>query len=184
MGAILNGVALCKLRPFASTYLVFSDYMKPTVRMSAMMGTPCIFIYTHDSISIGEDGPTHQPIEQLSALRSIPHLLVFRPCDANETGEMWRHIVTLVDEPASAILSRQPLPTLDRSKYMPATGLHRGAYIIAESSCCEDEEPELILMASGSEVSLMLEVHEQLQTKGVKIRSLSVPCIGLFMMQP
>merc|ERR1719272_2563635 len=120
--------------------------MKPAVRNSAIMKLPCIWVYTHDSVFVGEDGPTHQPIEQLSALRSIPDLLVFRPCDANETLEMWKHLMTLYDEPAAVVLSRQALPTLDRTKYGAAAGLHRGGYIIAGD---ENEHPEVILMASG-----------------------------------
>jgi transketolase len=179
MGSVMNGLALCKLRPFGSTFLVFSDYMKPPVRMSAFMGLPCIWIFTHDSISVGEDGPTHQPIEQLSALRSIPNLLVFRPCDANETSEMWKHIALIKEEPVATVLSRQDLPTLDRSKYASAEGLHKGAYIVAGGSY----QPELILMSSGSEVHLMLAAHEKLHAKGVKVRSLSVPSIGLFKLQ-
>lgn len=180
MGSILNGLALCKLRPFASTFLVFSDYMKPPLRMSAFMSLPCIWIFTHDSISVGEDGPTHQPVEQLSALRSIPNLLVFRPCDANETVEMWRHLVTLCDVPAAVVLTRQAVPTLDRLKYAPAAGLHRGAYIISGG---EEEHPDIILMSAGSEVSLMLEAHAILSAEGVKVRSISVPCLGLFKQQ-
>lgn len=183
MGSIVNGMTLCKLRSFGSTFFVFSDYMKPPLRMSAIMQVPSIWIFTHDSICVGEDGPTHQPIEQLTALRSIPNLLVFRPCDANETLEMWRHIATLDNEPAAAILSRQALPTLDRSEatgYAPAEGLHKGAYIIAGSI---DEKPDVILMASGSEVSLMLEAHTRLRKEGVKVRSLSVPCFGIFKTQ-
>lgn len=180
MGSIMNGLALCKIRPFGSTFLVFSDYMKPPIRKSAFMKLPCVWIFTHDSISVGEDGPTHQPVEQLSALRSIPNLLVFRPCDGNETLEMWKHLVTLEDCPAAAVLTRQDVPTLDRSKYAPADGLHKGAYIIAGG----DEVPDVILMSSGSEVSLMLEAHESLRAEGVKVRSLSIPCLGLFKTQP
>jgi len=180
MGSIVNGLALCRLRPFCSTFLVFSDYMKPPIRMSAFMQLPCIWVFTHDSISVGEDGPTHQPVEQLSALRSIPNLLVFRPCDANETLEMWRHIAKLEEEPAAVILTRQDVPTLDRTKYASAEGLHCGAYIIAGG----DEHPDIILMSSGSEVELMLRAHEILSGKGVKVRSLSVPCLGLFKTQP
>jgi transketolase len=179
MGSVMNGMALCGLRPFGSTFLVFSDYMKPPIRLSAIMGAPCIFVFTHDSISVGEDGPTHQPVEHLSALRSIPDLIVFRPCDANETLEMWRHVVTLSVEPAAVVLTRQALPTLDRSKYRSADGLHKGAYIIAGS----DEHPDLILMASGSEVHLMLQAHEELHAQGVKVRSVSVPSFGLFKIQ-
>jgi transketolase len=154
--------------------------MKPPIRMAAFMKLPCIWIFTHDSISVGEDGPTHQPVEQLGALRGIPELLVFRPCDANETVEMWRNLATLT-ESAAVVLTRQAVPTLDRSKYAPASGLHQGAYIIAGA---EHEKPELILMSSGSEVSLMLEAHEALQAEGVKVRSLSIPCIGIFKLQP
>jgi len=179
MGAVMNGLALCKLRPFGSTFLVFSDYMKPSIRMSACMSLPCVWIFTHDSVSVGEDGPTHQPVEQLSALRSIPNLLVFRPCDANEVVEMWKHVVTLAENPAAVVLTRQAVPTLDRSKYASASGLHHGAYIIAGGQ----DDPEIILMASGSEVSLMLEAHEALHSQGIKVRSLSVPCMGLFKMQ-
>jgi len=179
MGSIMNGLALCKVRPFGATFLVFSDYMKPPIRMSAFMRLPCIWIFTHDSISVGEDGPTHQPVEHLSALRSIPNLLVFRPCDANETLEMWRHVTKLEDCPAAVVLTRQDLPTLDRTKYGPAEGLHQGAYIIAGG----EEHPDLILMASGSEVWLMLQAHEILVAQGVKVRSLSVPCIGLLKTQ-
>jgi transketolase len=180
MGSIMNGMALCKLRPFGSTFFVFSDYMKPPLRMAAIMGMPCIWVFTHDSISVGEDGPTHQPIEQLSALRSIPNLLDFRPCDANETLETWRHVMTLQDEPAAIVLSRQACPTLDRTKYSSADGLHRGAYIIAGKS---EEEPDVILMAAGSEVGLMLEAHEGLTAEGVKVRSLSIPSFALFKQQ-
>lgn len=181
MGSILNGLCLCKLRPFSSTFLVFSDYMKPPIRMSAFMRLPCIWIFTHDSIGVGEDGPTHQPVEQLSALRAIPDLLVFRPCDANETLEMWKHLMTIVDEPAAVVLTRQAVPTLDRSKYGSAYGLHKGGYIIAGD---ENEHPEVILMASGSEVPLMLQAHEALVAKRVKVRSLSIPCMWLFKAQP
>merc|ERR1719215_1028019 len=131
MGSIMNGMATCKLRPFGSTFLVFSDYMKPPIRLSAIMEIPCIWIFTHDSIGVGEDGPTHQPIEQLVALRSIPGLLTFRPGDANEVLEMWRCLARLHDEPAAVVLSRQPVPTLDRSKFAAASGLRKGAYVIA-----------------------------------------------------
>jgi len=179
MGSIINGLSLCKLRPFCSTFLVFSDYMKPAIRNSAIMKLPCIWVYTHDSVFVGEDGPTHQPVEQLSALRSVPNLLVFRPCDANETLEMWRHIGRLVEEPVACVLTRQEVPTLDRTKYAPAEGLHKGAYIIAGG----DQQPDVILMSSGSEVSFMLQAHEQLLAQGVKVRSLSVPCIGLLKTQ-
>merc|ERR1719159_965431 len=179
MGAAMNGMALSKLRPFGSTFMAFSDYMKPPIRMSAMMQVGSIWIFTHDSIGVGEDGPTHQPSEQLVALRSIPGLLTFRPCDANEVLEMWKYSAPLQTQPVVFSLSRQALPTLDRKKYASASGLSKGAYQIAGSN----EEPELILMASGSEVHLMLEAHEHLDAQGVKVRSISVPCIELFMQQ-
>lgn len=180
MGSIMNGMALSGLRPFGSTFLVFSDYMRPPMRMAAIMRTPCIFIFTHDSIGVGEDGPTHQPIEHLGNLRSMPGLTIFRPCDANEVVEMWKCIGPMRDEPVAVVLSRQPLPTLDRRKYGAASGLHKGAYILAG----EADLPQVILMSTGSEVSLMLQAHEQLEAKGIKVRSLSVPSIELFKQQP
>merc|ERR1711972_1218998 len=153
MGSIINGMAVSHLRPFGSTFFVFSDYMKPPIRLSAIMEIPCIWIFTHDSIGVGEDGPTHQPIEHLAALRSIPGLLTFRPCDANEVLEMWKLILPLRNEPAAVVLSRQNLPTIDRTKYAKASNLSKGAYILADSS---SGTPELIFMATGSEVELML----------------------------
>jgi transketolase len=179
MGAAMNGMALCNLRPFGSTFLAFSDYMKPPIRMSAMMQLGNFWIFTHDSIGVGEDGPTHQPTEQLIALRSIPGLLTFRPCDANEVLEMWKYSVPLKKQPVVFSLSRQALPTLDRTKYAPASGLKKGAYKIAGNVC----EPELILMASGSEVSLMLQAHEHFEAEGVKVWSISMPCMELFKQQ-
>jgi len=179
MGAAMNGMALCNLRPFGSTFMAFSDYMKPPIRMSAMMKVGSIWIFTHDSIGVGEDGPTHQPTEQLIALRTIPDLLTFRPCDANEVLEMWRYALPLQDQPVVFSLSRQPLPTLDRTKYAAASGLRKGAYKIAGTN----EEPELILMASGSEVSLMLQAQVHFEAQGVKVMSISMPCIELFMQQ-
>eukprot|EP00927_Polykrikos_kofoidii_P011805 TRINITY_DN15047_c0_g1_i1.p1 TRINITY_DN15047_c0_g1~~TRINITY_DN15047_c0_g1_i1.p1 ORF type:complete len:754 (+),score=103.20 TRINITY_DN15047_c0_g1_i1:53-2263(+) len=184
MGSILNGMGLCKLRPFGSTFLVFSDYMKPPIRLSAIMELPIIWVFTHDSIGVGEDGLTHQPVEQIGALRAIPGLLVFRPCDANEVLEMWKYIMPLREDPAAVILSRQPLPTLDRQKYASASGLQRGAYIIAGPSVEENTSIELILIGSGSEVSLMLDAHEKLTAQGVKVRSVSMPCMELFKQQP
>lgn len=180
MGSVINGLALCKLRPFGSTFLVFSDYMKPSIRMSSIMNLPCTWVFTHDSIAVGEDGPTHQPVEHLPALRSIPGLFTFRPCDANETLEMWKYIATLQRQPVAVILSRQNLPTLDRSEYAPASELNKGAYVIAGHV---DEDPDVILMASGSEVSLMLEAHTALEDDGLSVRSVSVPCMELFNQQ-
>eukprot|EP00746_Dinoflagellata_sp_MGD_P160076 gnl/MRDRNA2_/MRDRNA2_86803_c0_seq5.p1 gnl/MRDRNA2_/MRDRNA2_86803_c0~~gnl/MRDRNA2_/MRDRNA2_86803_c0_seq5.p1 ORF type:complete len:835 (+),score=201.83 gnl/MRDRNA2_/MRDRNA2_86803_c0_seq5:89-2593(+) len=179
MGAAMNGMALCNLRPFGSTFMAFSDYMKPPIRLSAMMKVGSIWIFTHDSIGVGEDGPTHQPTEQLVSLRTIPDLLTFRPCDANEVLEMWKYCLPMPNQPAVFSLSRQPLPTLNREKYAAASGLRKGAYKIAG----EAEEPELILMASGSEVSLILQAHEQFEAEGVKVWSISMPCIELFMQQ-
>ena len=138
MGAILNGMALCKIRPFGSGFLIFSDYQRPTIRLSGLMELPVIFIFTHDSIGVGEDGPTHQPIEHLISLRAIPQLLVIRPADANEVSEAWRVIMEQTHHPIALILSRQDLPTLDRSKYAAASGLRKGGYILADS----DEEPD------------------------------------------
>jgi len=180
MGSICNGLALSKLRPYGSTFMVFSDYMKPAIRMAAIMEVPSIWIYTHDSIGVGEDGPTHQPIEQLTSLRSTPGLLTFRPCDANEVLEMWRFVAEHNHLPCALCLSRQGVPTLDRSKFGAASGLRRGAYVLADSH----PEPEVILMATGSEVSLMLEAHEHLAKEGVKVRSVSMPCMELFTSQP
>jgi transketolase len=182
MGSILNGMAVSKLRPFGSTFLVFSDYMKPPIRLSAIMELPCIWIFTHDSIGVGEDGPTHQPIEQLAALRSIPGLLTFRPCDANEVLEMWKYIMPLREEPAAVVLSRQGLPTLDRSKYAEAANVHRGGYVLVTSENGEGC-PDLILIATGSEVHLMLEAYEVLCAGGLKVRAVSMPCIELFKRQ-
>lgn len=181
MGSIMNGLAVSKLRPYGSTFLVFSDYMKPPIRMSAIMEMPTIYIFTHDSIGVGEDGPTHQPIEQLGALRSIPNLCTFRPCDANECLEMWRHIMPLRDTPVAVVLSRQPLPTLDRQKYASAEGVHKGGYTLADAS--SNGKPDLIIMATGSEVALMLEAHDALAAEGVKVRSVSMPCMELFKFQ-
>lgn len=181
MGSIMNGMALCKLRPFGSTFLVFSDYMKPPIRMSALMEMPCIWIFTHDSIGVGEDGPTHQPIEQLASLRCIPGLLTFRPCDANEVLETYKYITPLVDDPVALVLSRQAVPTLDRTKYGSASGVKKGAYILHGA---EHAQPDLILMGTGTEVCLMLEAHEILAKEGVKVRSVSMPCMELFRRQP
>lgn len=177
MGSISNGMALCKLRPFCSTFMVFTDYMKPPIRISSLMEVPCIFIFTHDSIGVGEDGPTHQPVEQLNALRSIPGLYVFRPGDANEALEMWKFIAPINENPVAVVLSRQAMPTLDRTKYSPASGLRKGGYILADSG---KAVPEVILMATGTEVALMLKSHDALAAQGIKVRSVSMPCMELF----
>jgi len=181
MGSIMCGMAVSKVRPYGSTFFVFSDYMKPPIRMSAIMEIPCIFIFTHDSIGVGEDGPTHQPIEHLAAVRSIPGLLTFRPGDANEVLEAWKYIIPLRHTPAALVLSRQAVPTLDRTKYAPASGVARGAYVLADAS--KGREPQVILMATGTEVSLMLEAHEKLAAQGIGVRSVSMPCLELFEQQ-
>lgn len=180
MGSILNGMALSGLRPYGATFLIFSDYMKPPIRLSALMELPVIFIYTHDSIGLGEDGPTHQPIEQLLALRSVPRLIDFRPADANEVAVAWKTIMQLHDTPAALALSRQPLPTFDRTKYASAEGVAKGAYVLADS----DAQPELILMGTGSEVQLCLDAHEELKKQGVRSRVVSFPSWKLFQQQP
>ncbi|MFC6340019.1 transketolase [Pseudomonas sp. CCM 7891] len=175
MGAIANGMALSYLRPYTSTFLVFSDYMKPPIRLAAIMELPVVFVFTHDSIGVGEDGPTHQPIEHLSQLRATPGLLTLRPGDANETLEAWKIALAQTHRPSCMVLSRQNLPTLDRTKYAAASGARRGAYVLAGA-----ENPEIILMATGSEVSLAVEAYEQLKTDGVAARVVSMPSWELF----
>jgi transketolase len=180
MGAVCNGLALSKLRPFGSGFLIFSDYMKPPIRLGAIMELPVVYVFTHDSIGVGEDGPTHQPVEQIVALRAIPGLLVLRPCDANEVAEAWRVALSLKHEPVCLILSRQNLPTLDRTRYAPASGLRRGAYVLADAA---QGTPEIILMATGSEVALCVAVYEKLAAEGVKARVVSMPSWELFEQQ-
>ena len=177
MAGALNGMAVSKIRPYGGTFFNFSDYMKPAVRLAALMQIPSIFIYTHDSIGLGEDGPTHQPIEQLAMLRAVPGLLLLRPADANEVVEAWRVVMQRKHEPAALVLSRQPLPTFDRSKYAPASGVAKGAYVLADAP---DGKPEVILMATGSEVSLCVTAYEQLKSEGVKARVVSMPSWGIF----
>jgi transketolase len=177
MGSIANGLALSGLRPFASTFLIFSDYMKPPIRLSAIMEVPVTYVFTHDSIGVGEDGPTHQPIEQLAALRAVPGLITLRPGDANEVAEAWRVVLTHNREPACLALSRQPLPTLDRSRYASAKGVARGAYVLADA---KPGTPEVILLATGSEVGLCAEVYEKLRDEGVAARLVSMPSWDLF----
>ena len=181
MAAVLNGMSLSKIRPFGSTFLIFSDYAKPAMRMSSLMELPVIYVFTHDSIGVGEDGPTHQPIEQLAALRAIPGLTVLRPADANEVTEAWRVIMQLRHQPAALVLSRQALPTLDRAKYAAASGLAKGAYVLADA---KDGRPEVLLLATGSEVSLAAQAYEQLTAEGVKARVVSLPSWELFEKQP
>jgi transketolase len=176
MGAVLNGLALSKLRPLGSTFLTFSDYSRPAIRLSALMQLPVIYVFTHDSICVGEDGPTHQPIEQLPSLRAIPRLLVFRPADANEIVVAWRCIMEIVDRPVALVLTRQAVPTIDRNVYASAEGLKRGGYILADSR----GTPEVILIGTGSEVQLCLGAAERLAREGLRARVVSLPCWQLF----
>jgi len=177
MGAVLNGLALAKVRAYGSTFLIFSDYARPAIRLSALMEIPVIYIFTHDSIGVGEDGPTHQPVEQLVSLRAIPGLIVLRPADANEVVEAWRVIMQLHHEPAVIVLSRQALPIIDRSIYAPATGVAQGAYILADA---DDGKPDVLLLATGSEVALCLQAYEQLKKEGIRARVVSMPSWELF----
>jgi transketolase len=177
MGAILNGLALAKLRAFGSGFLIFSDYGRGSLRLAAIMEIPVIYIFTHDSIGVGEDGPTHQPVEQLASLRVIPGLTDIRPCDANEVAEAWRVIMEMKHEPVVLILSRQALPTLDRSKFAPASGLRRGAYVLSEAT---NGKPDVLLIGTGSEVSLCLGAQEALKKQGVEARVISMPSWKLF----
>jgi transketolase len=177
MGAILNGLSLVKVRPFASGFFIFTDYMRGAMRLSALMELPVIYIFTHDSIGVGEDGPTHQPIEHLAHMRAMPGLIVIRPADANEVTEAWKVILQLHHEPAVLVLTRQAVPTIDRTKYAAASGLSRGAYVLADPP---NGDPEVILIATGSEVSLCLEAYEQLTQDGVRARVVSMPSWELF----
>jgi transketolase len=180
--AIANGMALTKLRPFWSGFLTFSDYARGAIRLSALMEIPVIHIFTHDSIGLGEDGPTHQPVEQLASLRAVPGLLVIRPADANEVVEMWRLVAGLRHEPAALVLSRQALPTFDRSALGAAAGLAQGAYVLADPA--DDGAPEVVLLATGSEVQLALAARDELQSSGIGTRVVSMPCWELFDRQP
>ncbi|HTK78065.1 MAG TPA: transketolase C-terminal domain-containing protein, partial [Gemmataceae bacterium] len=181
MGAILNGLAVSKVRAYGSGFLIFSDYGRAPIRLAAIMEVPVIYIFTHDSIGVGEDGPTHQPIEQLASLRAIPNLIVIRPGDANEVVEAWKYVMQLKHEPVCLILSRQDLLTLDRDKYASATGVHQGAYILADAA---DGNPDVLLLATGSEVQLCVGAYEQLKKEGVKARVVSMPSWEVFEHQP
>ncbi len=181
MGSILNGMSLSKLRVFGSGFLIFSDYMRAPIRLSALMEIPVIFIFTHDSIGVGEDGPTHQPVEQLISLRAIPGLTTLRPGDANEVAEAWRLIMQFKHEPVCLILSRQNMPTLDRSKYAAASGLAKGAYVLADA---KGGAPDVILIGTGSEVGLCVDAYEKLTAEGIKARVVSMPSWELFEHQP
>jgi transketolase len=179
MGSICNGMSVSKLRPYGSGFLIFSDYMKAPIRLSALMELPVIYVFTHDSIGVGEDGPTHQPVEQVVGLRGIPGLIVLRPADANEVAEAWRVALGHKHQPTCLILSRQTLPTLDRTRYASASGLKRGGYVLADAG----GEPEVILISTGSEVSLCVEVYEKLAAEGTKARVVSMPSWELFEQQ-
>jgi transketolase len=182
MGAILNGLAVHGgIVPYGSTFLIFSDYMRPAIRLAALMGLHVVYVFTHDSIALGEDGPTHQPVEQLAALRAIPDLTVIRPADANETAVAWRVALETRERPVALVLSRQAVPTLDRSRYAAADGLRCGAYVLSDSV---EGEPDLILIATGSEVGLIVAAAERLQAQGVAVRCVSMPSWELFEAQP
>jgi len=180
MAATVNGLSLSKLRAYGATFFIFSDYARPAIRLSALMELPTIFIFTHDAMGDGEDGPTHQPVEHLASLRAIPGLVTIRPGDANEVVEAFRYVMQLRHQPAVFALSRQALPTLDRRKYAPASGVTRGAYVLAEAP---GGNPEIILMASGSEVSLTVQAHEKLLTEGIRSRVVSMPSWEIFEQQ-
>jgi transketolase len=181
MGAVMNGLSLSKIRPYGSGFLIFSDYGRAPIRLAAIMEIPVIYVFTHDSIGVGEDGPTHQPVEQILSLRAIPGLVTIRPCDANEVAEAWRYTLGLRHEPVALVLSRQALPTLDRTRYAPASGLARGAYVLADAS---GGNPEVLLIGTGSEVSLCVAAHESLTSEGIRSRVVSMPSWELFDDQP
>ncbi len=176
MGAIVNGLTLSNLRGYGATFLIFTDYMRPSIRLSALMHIPSLFIMTHDSIGLGEDGPTHQPVEQYASLRAIPNLDFIRPADANEVSVLWKYIMNLKDKPVVIALSRQDLPVFDRNKYASAEGASKGAYVLADC----DGTPDFIIMSTGSEVQLCIDAYEQLKKEGIKIRVVSMPCWSLF----
>lgn len=177
MCGILNGMSLAKVRPFGAGFFIFTDYARPSIRLAAFMELPVIYVFTHDSIGVGEDGPTHQPVEQLASLRAIPGLVTIRPCDANEVTEAWRLIMPFTHQPVMLVLSRQNLPTLDRTKYGSAAGLAKGAYVLADAP---GGAPDVLLLATGSEVSLCVSAYEQLTKEGIKARVVSMPSWELF----
>jgi transketolase len=177
MAAIVNGLSLSKLRAFGATFLIFSDYARPAIRLAALMELPAIFVFTHDAMGDGEDGPTHQPVEHLASLRAIPGLITLRPGDANEVVEAYRYVVHLRHKPAVLALSRQPLPTLDRTRHASASGVARGAYILADAA---GGSPDVIVIASGSELSLAIAAHETLVAEGIRSRVVSMPSWELF----
>lgn len=180
MGAALNGMAISKLRAFGGTFFNFTDYMRPSMRLAAIMEIPTIYVLTHDSIGLGEDGPTHQPVEQLASLRAMPGMVVMRPGDANEVVETWKVILQSKHEPVALVLTRQALPTLDRTKYSAASGVAKGAYILADA---KGGTPELILIGTGSELSLCVDAYEKLTAEGIRARVVSMPCWEIFEQQ-
>jgi transketolase len=177
MGAVMNGLALSKVRAYGATFFIFSDYLRPAIRLSALMELPTIYIFTHDAMGDGEDGPTHQPVEQLASFRAVPGLVTLRPGDANEVVEAYRYVMQLRHQPVVLALSRQPLPTFDRAKYAPASGVARGAYVLADAP---DGKPDVILIASGTELSLAVQAHEQLIAEGIRARVVSMPSWDIF----
>jgi transketolase len=181
MAAAVNGMVLSGLRAFGATFFVFSDYLRPSMRLSAIMAIPSIEVFTHDSIGVGEDGPTHQPVEQLAAARAIPHLVVLRPGDANEAVYAWKAALKETHRPSAIVLTRQNMPTLDRTKYAPASGVERGGYILADAA---NGKPQVILIGTGSELSLAVAAHEELTKAGIASRVVSMPCFELFDEQP
>jgi len=181
MAAISNGLSLSKLRPFASTFFIFSDYARPAIRLAAIMELPVIWVFSHDAMGDGEDGPTHQPVEQLISMRAIPGLVLLRPADANEVVEAYRYVMQLRHKPAAIVVSRQALPTFDRSRYASAAGVARGAYVLADA---KDGPPEIILIATGSEVSLAIDAYEKLKSEGIRCRVVSMPSWDIFEDQP
>ena len=181
MGSIMNGMSLFGgIIPYGATFLIFSDYMRPPVRLASIMDRHVIYVYTHDSIGLGEDGPTHQPVEQLSTLRAIPGMTLIRPADASETAEAWRAALKHKKGPVALVLTRQKLPFIDRSKYAPASGLARGAYVLADSP---GGAPQVVMMSTGSEVSLILDAQKKLETDGIRTRAVSMPSFELFARQ-
>ena len=181
MAAIVNGMSLSKLRPFGASFFIFSDYARPAIRLASLMELPSLFVFTHDAMGDGEDGPTHQPVEHLISLRAIPGLITIRPGDANEVVEAYRYVMQQRHQPAVMALSRQPLPTLDRSKYAPVSGVAQGAYVLADAP---SENPEVIIIATGSEVSLAVQAHESLLAEGIRSRVVSMPSWEIFEQQP
>jgi len=177
MAAIMNGMALSGLIPYGATFFIFSDYLRPSLRLAALMKVHSIFVFTHDSIFLGEDGPTHQPVEQLAALRAIPELSLIRPADANETVVAWRVAIEHREGPVALCLTRQALPVIDRSKFGAEEGLAKGAYVLADA---QGKKPQLILIASGSEVALALEAYQKLSAEGIGVRLVSMPSWDLF----